>query len=82
MKEDRFEWLEVPNDFGTNDEAEIEIVCSFATYEEAYEDMMLHIKADEHLSTASDYHYDIWEYDDDDIVINEWQFDYHGNPRR
>lgn len=69
-------WI-VPNSFTENGQGNIDVIHEFDSYEEAYEDVLNEVKDDKN----PDYHYTIVEYDENDNVTNEWQFDHNGNAR-
>ena len=76
--EQKFELLIIPNIFSINGGGEWYDVVLCDDYEEAIREM----KEDIATATNEEYqktiHYDIWEYDDEDNVINEWVFDCNG----
>ena len=78
--EQRFELLVVPNIYSVDDEGTYDFydVVPCDDYEEAIREMKKDIETtnEEYQKTI---HYNIWEYDVEDNVINEWVFDCNGN---
>lgn len=77
--EQRFELLIVPNIFSIDGSGEWYDVISCNTYEEAIQEMHKDIANTTNTELQKTIHYDIWEYDNEDNVINEWTFDCDGN---
>lgn len=79
--ESRFELLIVSNIFSVDDSGNYDwddaIGCN--DYEEAIKEMKRDIANTTNTKLQRTIHYDIWEYDEEDNIINEWVFDYNGN---
>lgn len=79
--EKRFELLVVPNIYSVDDKKSYDwydvILCD--TYEEAIQEMKKDVENVLNKELQKTIHYNIWEYDVEDNVINEWVFDCNGN---
>lgn len=79
--ESKFELLIVPNIFSIDDKGTYDFydVISCDDYEEAICEMKKDIATTTNEEYQKTIHYDIWEYDDEDNIINTWEFDCQGN---
>ena len=78
--EKRFELLIVPNIYSVDDKGIYDFydVVPCNDYEEAIQIMKRDIKNTTNEELQKTIHYDVWEYDEEDNVINEWAFDCNG----
>jgi hypothetical protein len=76
----KFEMLVIPNIWSATDgeKGETTVIVGAETFDEAIKIMKEDIEDVKDSPIANAYHYDIWEYDDEDNIINCWVFDWKG----
>lgn len=81
IKFDRFEVIVTPNIFSVDEtQGIVDTIIPAETYDKAIKEMQDDIERVKDSPIANLYHYNVWEYDDEDDIIGVWVFDWKGNP--